>query len=900
MPSLVFNMAKNLILLVLTFICLSCDTENDKKYIIAFSQCCDDGWRDVMNREMQRELLFHPEIDFKLKKSGFDSQEQVRQIRELIKEDIDLLIITPNETEPLTEVLVEAYSAGIPTILIDRKVNSESYTSFVGADNYEIGYTAGKYLLSKFPKGANILELTMDMNITPAVDRKRGFADAIKTNKAFQLTTSLEIIDINEIEEKLKVILKESPEINIVFAQTDLLAKTAYNYMVQNRSDKKLFYVGIDGIPVDKGIKDVLDAKLDATFLYPTGGGEAIQLAMKILKGQSFEKENKLVTSVIDKENAEIMYSQIRKINAQQKDIELQASLISNLNKTFTSQRNTLYLTSGLLSLVLIFGAILLYLFKEKQSSNKLLSDQNESINRQKDEIERVSNQARIATEEKFRFYSYVSHEFKTPLTLILTPTEDLLNTNSLDKSKVKGTLLLIQKNAKRLLRLVNQLLEIRQLDAGKMNLEKKVYDMVAFLREITNDFRSTAENKKIDLQFICSIETYPFSFDFDKLDKVFFNLISNAFKYTPDGGYIHLTLRKNKNHLEFLIEDNGIGMSEEEKNHAFDLFYRANSNISLGTGLGLALTHEFVELHDGSISIESQKNKGTTFKILLPQQESVAMEDNHLKDVHHREMEGLVWPTEQLKEQSPYENSLIIIEDNEDMLQFLKTKFQDQYDVYTAKDAEKGWEIILSQIPDIIISDVMLPGKNGFSLTEQVKEDFRTSHIPVILLTAKGQIESQIEGTKAGADAYLSKPFNQQFLEEKVKGLMENRERMKRRFSNEVLASSKSNSGERKFLIEFENLIQNGIQDNTLSVEALSKNLGMSRVQLYRKITALTGINVNDYIADYKIKKAKVALKDTSLNIAEIAYSLGFNSPAYFTTFFKQKTGQTPTEWRA
>ena len=245
------------------------------------------------------------------------------------------------------------------------------------------------------------------------------------------------------------------------------------------------------------------------------------------------------------------------------------------------------------------------------------------------------------------------------------------------------------------------------------------------------------------------------------------------------------------------------------------------------------------------------------------------------------------------------FENSIVIIEDNVELLTFLKNRLSTKYQVFGEESAEKGWETILKNIPDIVVSDVMLPGNDGFWLTNRLKSDFRTSHIPIILLTAKGQIESQIEGAKAGADAYIAKPFNQQLLEEKINGMIENNRRMRLRFSNEITDPHDVEKVERKFLLDFELLIEKGLKNSTLSVENLSQEMGMSRVQLYRKITALTDKNVNDYISEYKIKKSKQLLQDPTKNISEIAYELGFNNPGYFTTFFKQRTKQTPSEWR-
>ena len=878
----------------------SCSVEQEPKYRIVFAQCCHDPWRDVMNSEMLRELAFHPDVKLEILESYGDTQKQIDQIRDLSKRKVDLLIISPNESKPLTSAIEEVSKAGLPVVLIDRKVNSELYTAFVGADNYEIGKTAGKYLANQFKDGGNIIEVKLFMTTSPAIERDRGFHDAIANAPNLKIVESIETVNgLEDVQKYLPTILQKHPEANIIFAHTDLLAATAYKITKEVGRNKQLFFVGIDGIPETGGIQNVKNGIFDATMLYPTGGMEAIQTAVKILKKQHFEKDNRLLTNVINSENVDIMLSQIKKIKEQQVDIERQALKITALNQTFSSQRNRLYFTTALLTVVVLLGALLFFLLREKQESNLILEEQNRAILEQKNEIEKVSNLARKATEDKMRFYSYISHEFKTPLSLILTPTEDLLFQKSIDAKETRTTLQLIQKNANRLLRLVDQLLELRKLDAGKMELQIVKHDLVAFVKEIVLDFNVKAKSQHIDLQFICPFQTLSFSFDAEKLDKVFFNIISNAFKYTPQGGLIHVTILKNVEKIEITIADNGVGMSEEDKAHAFDLFYRGNQNISFGTGLGLALSQEFVNLHGGEIILTSEKGKGTTFKIVL----SIEGTDINENDIVLDYPKYHIVENEQVNLENhtnkSAENTIVLIEDNIDLNQFLQHKLVQHYNIVATVTAEKGWDEILSHIPDLIISDVMLPEMDGYSLTQKVKNDFRTSHIPVVLLTAKGQIENQIEGTRAGADAYISKPFNQQLLEEKIKGLLENRDRMRRRFSNEVMNPSHAQKGERKFLVEFEALIEKNIKDSSLSVEKLSQELGMSRVQLFRKISALTNKNVTDYIAEFKLQKAKILLKNSDKNIAEIAYETGFNNPSYFTTFFKQKTNQTPSEWR-
>ena len=883
----------------------ACHRKSEPAFTIGFSQCgMDDRWRVEMVESMNRELSFYPESSMILKDARWNNQTQINDIENFIAQKVDLIIVSPNESLILQPVIEKAFQQGIPVIVVDRRIYSSQFTAFVGASNYLVGKNAGEYANILLNGKGHILEIGIGPTSTPSIDRHAGFLHAINQHTGLHID---EYYNRNWSQEQwgavLKDYLKKKPtSVDLIFLHNDRSANHCYKICKELGLEKKIKIIGVDGsVGEDLGLDLVQKGKINATILYPSGGEEAIQIAMKILKKQPYHKENELFSTVIDTKNVSIMLAQHQKIKEQQEDIKRQVTKIQDLTRIFSFQRNTLYLTLFFLLMVLSLGGVLFYLLREKQKSNLILEQQNHAILAQKNEIERISQLAKQATEDKLRFYSYISHEFRTPLSLILTPTEDILHRKSGDVKETRQAFQLIYKNANRLLRLVDQLLELRKVDAGKMELELQQRDLIAFVKEIVTDFNLKAKTQHIDLQFICPFKTLPFWFDAEKLDKVFFNIISNAFKYTPEGGSIHISLLKNIEKIEILISDNGIGMSKEEKDRAFDLFYRGNQNISLGTGLGLALSREFVCLHQGEIEVDSQKGKGTTFKIILPiinpspnaEATEKVVEKPYLREVLEPKV---VADTETLQ---LHDNTVVLIEDNQDLNLFLRKKLENSYNTVAVETAEKGWEEILKNIPDLIISDVMLPEMDGFSLTQKIKNDFRTSHIPVILLTAKGQMESQIEGTKAGADAYIAKPFNQQLLEEKIKGLLENRDRMRRRFSSEITNPSQIQKNERKFLVEFELLIEKNIKDSSLSVEKLSKELGMSRVQLFRKISALTNKNVTDYIADFKLLKAKALLKESDKTIAEIAYETGFNNPSYFTTFFKQKTHQTPSEWR-
>ncbi|QJW90345.1 substrate-binding domain-containing protein [Spirosoma taeanense] len=879
-------------------------TEN-KSFRIGFSQRTGaDTWRKTMLESMNQELSFNPEIDFIVKDAGGQSSRQVQQIQELINQQVDLLIVSPNAARPITPIVEKAYQQGIPVIVVDRRTASDQYTAYVGADNVEVGRTAGLYANALLKGRGNVVEIGESPGSSADIDRHRGFVEAIHQHPGIRLVAKLEgDWDKRSFAEKLTRLLSDQPTIQLIFAQNDRTALKAHAVCQKLGLEQRVKIIGVDGLPgKNEGIDLVDRGILSATVLYPTGGKEAIRTAVAILQKQPFRRENRLPITLIDSSNVRIMKFQNEKVIEQQADIVKQSQRISYLTQTYASQKNTLYITFASLMVVMLLGIWALYLIRAKQAAYQTLEKQNEEILNQKNQIETVSQQARLATEEKLRFYSYISHEFNTPLSLILTPTEDLLSKKNVSPHDLRSSLSLVQKNAYRLLRLVDQMLDLRKTDAGKLRLRTAEQDLVAFVRDIVHDFRRKAEKQRIDLQLLTDLPAQPLWFDAEKLDKVLFNLLSNAFKYTPKGGLIHVRLNRVGEQVRIQVEDNGAGMTPEEKDHAFDLFFSGSRPFDLAKGLGLALSLEFIQLHRGDISVQSEKGQGTTFTILLPlgnqHLDSTEMVDTPsqqrmIVDAGDEEM-----PAPPITLPGKQTGTLLIIEDNDELRTFLAARLGSEFEIVAENNGEAGWERALETIPDLIISDIMLPGMDGLQLTQRIKADLRTSHIPVILLTAKGQMEQRIEGTRAGADAYITKPFNTTFLLETLRTTLANRQKLQQRFASDLLPQS-GNRQEKKFLNELTALIEQHLSDPAFGVEMLSREMGLSRVQLYRKVQALLDMNVMDYLTEIRLKKAKYLLRETTKPMAQIADETGFNSAAYFTTFFKQHTQKTPSEYR-
>ncbi|HET7899170.1 MAG TPA: ATP-binding protein, partial [Flavisolibacter sp.] len=494
-------------------------------------------------------------------------------------------------------------------------------------------------------------------------------------------------------------------------------------------------------------------------------------------------------------------------------------------------------------------------------------------------------------------------------------PLEELQNDAKLNQ-RWSRNLGLVHKNVIRLLRLVNQLMDFRKIEVEKMRLRASENDLISFTNDILQSYQSIAQKRNIDLRLFTNERNLLLWFDVNMLDKVLFNLLSNAFKFTNDGGFVHVSISRSTEKKEAVIkvEDNGVGMDEEAVKNTFNVFYQGEFENKKGSGLGLALSKELITLHKGSIDVESKKRQGTTFTIHLPlgrdhlQAEEwveaastpvVLYEDEkvYTTDLLHepsqKELEGL---------KTEKEFTLLLVEDNEDLRSFLKRRLESRYEIAEATDGQSALQQAFDVVPDLIVTDIVIPGKDGVALTNLLKSDVRTSHIPIVMLTGKTNMESQIEGLKARADAYVTKPFNVEFLEHTIQSLLANRVTLKEHYTSELPSNLKTQTVgkiDRKFVSEFTAIVEQNVANEAFTVEDICRDMGISRVQLYRKVKALMNVNVNDYILNIRLQKAKYLLQHEELSISEIAYKVGFSSPAYFSTVFKSKFGVTPKAFK-
>lgn len=893
------------------------DKKTEKKYKIGFAQCTGaEIWRKSMLESMQRELSFHPGTELIFKDAKDNSELQVKQIQELMDQNIDILIVSPNEAQPLTPIVETAFTKGIPVVVIDRKTASALYTSFVGADNYEIGKMAGNYVARLFPDTGNIVEVIGLPGSTPAIERQRGFGDGIKSNPHVKIKAQVYGNWLKkQAKEELYKIKDQLQSNDLVFAHNDRMALGAHEVYDKLGIGKKVRFIGVDGLAgPGGGIQFVADSILYATLLYPTGGQEAIQTAFKILSKEPFNKENKLQTLVVDQTNVRLMKLQTDKIDSQQKDIEKQQEILAEQQRIYNNQRALMYILVGAFLLVFIIGSIAIYALRNNRRKNKKLAIQNQEILNQKNQLVEMTAAAKEATDAKFNFFTNISHEFKTPLTLILGPLEDVLSSPKLHFA-IKNNLDLVQKNVIRLLRLINQLMDFRKIEYGKIKLRASNNDLIAFVSEIAGAFNDMAKKKNISLKVNTKYRELKVWFDTNMLDKVIFNLLSNAFKFTNEHGFITINIDKSSDDKWAIItvDDTGVGMSADAVDHAFDLFYQGHETTFKGSGLGLTLSKELIDLHKGRIILKSEKWKGTVFEIYL------LLGNGHLEKDEIIENAELTMPSySEIKiyttdidlpvinnienHETSKEYSILLIEDNTDLRKFIISRLGSSFEMHEADNGNLGLDQAFEIVPDLIICDIILPGQDGFQITEKLKNDVRTSHIPIVLLTAKGNIEQQIEGMKLKADAFIVKPFNLQYLEETIKSLLRNRGLLREHYTSELPSEIKASSAkkiDRKFINEFTAIVENNISNENFSVEDICREIGISRVQLYRKLKALLGYNVNDYILNVRIQKAKYLLLNANSTISEVAFKVGFSSQAYFSTVFKAKCSITPTEYK-
>ena len=672
--------------------------------------------------------------------------------------------------------------------------------------------------------------------------------------------------------------------------------------------------MGIDALPgKGNGLELVLDSVLDATFIYPTNGDKVMQLAMNILEKRPYPKETVMNTAVVDRTNAHVMQLQTTHISELDNKIETLNGRIGGYLSRVATQQVVMY---GSLVILLLVAGLLLVVYKSLRSKNRLnkelfqqkqqLEEQRDKLEEQRDQLIQLSHQLEEATHAKLVFFTNISHDFRTPLTLVADPVEHLLADKTLSGDQHR-MLMLIQRNVNILLRLVNQILDFRKYENGKMEFTPVSVDILSSFEGWNESFQAAARKKHIHFSFDSMPETdYHTLADMEKLERIYFNLLSNAFKFTPENGKIAVRLsslnKEDKRWIRFTVANTGSMISAEHIRNVFDRFYKIDMHHA-GSGIGLALVKAFVEMHGGTIAVESDEKLGTIFTVELPVQscETVATEpDDILVSPDSRTTDILLTEEEELvKGYDSSKPSVLVIDDNEDIRSYVHTLLHTDYTVIEAADGSEGIRKAMKYVPDLIISDVMMPGIDGIECCRRLKSELQTCHIPVILLTACSLDEQRIQGYDGGADSYISKPFSSQLLMARVRNLIDSHRRLKQFFGDgQTLAKEDVCDMDKDFVERFKSLIEEKMGDSGLNVEDLGKEMGLSRVQLYRKIKSLTNYSPNELLRIARLKKAASLLASSDMTVAEIGYEVGFSSPSYFTKCYKEQFGESPTDF--
>ena len=865
----------------LTLVFSACSDNNVKKYVIGVSQCSEDIWRDKLNNELVMSTYQHDNVTLKFASANDNDRLQKQQIEQFIKEGVNLLIVSPNQIHTISSVIDKAYDAGIPVILFDRKTDSRKYTAFIGADNYEAGHEIGYFIGQQLEGKGNIAEICGLQASSPAIERNRGFMDALKNYPDIKVVARGygDWIKESGVTAMDSILVQSKEPFQYVFAQNDRMALGALQ-SIKKHKVKGIKIVGIDALPVPGGgMENVRDGNLEASYIYPTRGDSVMQLALNILEKKPYKRDNYLKGALVTKANANVLLMQNEEMNKQTARLNALHGKVDTYLVQYNHQK--MYIVLFSIILLLLIG-IMVYIYRTILMKRR---------------IEEEANKA------KLQFFTNISHELRTPLTLIADPVNYIIHDDNLN-SQQRSMLQIVQRNVLVLTQLVSEILDFRKVQNGKMELRLSDFNLAENMKQWIMLFSASAQKKHITISMDAP-DTIMLRADQDKIERICYNLLSNALKYTSEGGEISLMAKEEGGRVMISVADNGCGISSDELPYIFDRFYQAK-NAGRGTGIGLAIVKAFTELHHGEVSATSIEGKGSTFTIHIP-----VRQKGEVTNQSTEKIEQLVEPSsaEEVPNQArhideliqPYQTDkpeVLIIDDNIDIRTYLRSVLSEKYNVSEAADGKAGLELARKIVPDIVLSDIMMPVMDGLAFCQQLKTDKAISHIPVILLTARSLDEQRAEGYEHGADAYLSKPFSLRLLLSRIDNLIESRKKLNQTWSKGVEddeIGNISNEIDKSFLKQLRKIIQENLANSDLSVEQIGDEIGLSRVQLYRKVKALTGYSPVEIVRKARLTRARHLLQTTERTVSEVAYAVGFSTPSYFSKCYKDEFGENP-----
>lgn len=902
-------MAKTLFYTILASICIfvlsACSDEH--KFRIGVSQCSDDTWRSKMNAEIEREALLRDDVEVEIRSAGDSNEKQIADIQYFVDNGFDIIIVSPNDAQAITPIIKKVYEGGTPVVVFDRGVIGDCYTSFQGSDNVDLGRSAAKYARHLIKGPIRAIEITGLMNSTPAQNRYRGFHQVCDSMPDFHVLGSADGRWLGAVaEQKADSLFDLFPDVNLVYAHNDNMAIAASQVARRRGLDIKV--LGIDAAP-EVGIQAVRDSIIDATFLYPTEGHLLLRTALNILENKPFERQYMLPAGeAVDQSNAEILLFQYRQLIESTAKVQELKSRVDQYWERHNIQTALFYAVIAISLLLIGVIFLLTRAFWQNQRNRQVLEAHNRLLSEQHRQEKEFNLRLTESTNSKLRFFTNVSHDLRTPLTLIAEPLEMLDDEHNLSENQ-QHLLKIARNNVDILHRLVDEILDFRRYENGKLQLHPVEADLSQLIATWLEAFRPLAKRRSIALNFTVNPDfDYSLAIDVPKIERVVFNLVSNAFKYSPDHAHIDVALsHRGADQVLIKVSDTGRGISPDDIQNIFERFYQVDKVNANGSGIGLTLAKALVELHDGSIMVESQSGQGATFSVVLPITHTSNTEPSHEPTIT---LSDNSLPDSDIADDSqasfdPDKPIVLVVDDNMDLRLLMRELLANDYNVIMAANGRDGLAKATRYIPDLVIADVMMPVMDGLEMCRQIKNEISTSHIPVLVVTACSMDEQRAGGYEAGADGYIAKPFNRKLFLSRCRNLIDNRKRI-------TAASDHAPEAERpaatlpqgdidsEFFARVMEIINAEIANPDLNVDELASRMGLGRSQFYRKIKALTNASPVELLRKHRLRRARHLLNTTEQSISEVCYATGFSAPAYFSKCFRDEFGETPSDLRS
>ncbi len=891
--------------------------ERQETFRIGVSQCSNDAWRRQMNHELRREASFHKNaVKLDIRSAADNNDRQIHQIDSMVAEGIDLLIVAPNEAKPLTATVERVMAKGIPVVVIDRKICSDKYTAFVGADNAAIGRDIGAYVVQELHGRGTVVEFTGGMGGTAAAERHKGLREVLAQAPGVKVTAQVEMgWEGPRLKQQVDSLVQSQQIPDLILAPNDRTGVRIHKELLV-RGCKGVKIIGVDGLAgTGGGLENVERGELLATFIYPTGGDRILQTALHILKGEPFARETMLRSAIINATTSRIFRIQADELKESEAHVNEMGVELEEYFSRYAMQNMLLAACLVIIVLIgLLLGIGIRYYYMAVRRS-ETLARQKQKLEDQRDQLMEMSQELERTTQGKLQFFTSVSHDFRTPLTLIKAPLEQLNAGENLTREQ-RELLALVGSNVNVLLRLVNQTLDFRKYDMGKLRLNLQQLKLTDAVEQWTSPFVPLARKKmirfRVDQDFAMTDADVTVHADAHRMESVVYNLLSNAMKYTPHGGRITVKVYLSTDSSQrrcycFDVENTGPGIEPEKLGRIFERYYQTDVTHE-GSGLGLATVKNFVELHGGTVRAESRVGMSTRFVVTVPCEPPVQESDTEITDstaaestaanenAEAKHTAGVMPLEKEVPEGAPL---VLVIDDNEDIRSYLKLLLAPDYAVAEAANGSEGLDKACRLQPALVICDVMMPVMDGWACCRELKQREETAHIPVLMLTACALDEQHVQGFDSGADGYVTKPFSAELLRSRVRSLLDNRQRVKDFFAGSgTLLKPEASEADMGFAERFKALVAKRLSDASLSVDELAQEMGLGRTQLYRKVKSLTGFSPNELLKIARLKRAAHLLRQSDKNVSEVAYEVGFGSPSYLTKCFKDYFGVSPSDY--